>query len=466
MKMFNFDNSYLDISKEIYTRINPTRVKSPELIIYNEDLSNELGIVKNNIDDHLSGNKIPEGALPIAQAYAGHQFGYLNILGDGRAILYGEHLDSSGNRFDIQLKGSGVTPYSRGGDGKATLSSMLREYIISYAMEHLNISTTKSLAVVKTGEKVFRDQVEEGAVLTRISSSFIRVGTFQYVALKDDFKLLEKFTNYVIQRHYPKLYNNPNRYILLLQYVMDRQIDLIVNWLRVGFIHGVMNTDNMAISGETIDYGPCAFMDVYDPSTAFSSIDRNGRYSYENQKVIGQWNLARFAETLIPLIDPNEDISLQLVNEVIESYKEKFESKWLMMMLKKIGFLDKNDHESELLYELLDIMSSEELDFTKTFRDIGDRDFILCCSNSKLIKWYNSWIKKNPNIDILKSNNPSVIPRNHIVERVLKDATLGNLKPLYKFLSSLFNPYSDNISSYYTNPPEVIDKNYKTYCGT
>ncbi len=459
--MFNFDNIYKTLPKELFTSINPIPVKSPKVVLLNSELLIELEINSDDYKDYLSGNIIAEGSEPIAQAYAGHQFGHLNILGDGRAILLGEHTTSNNIKYDIQLKGSGKTPYSRGGDGRATLYSMLREYVISHAMEKLNIPTTRSLAVVATGENVYRDRAEKGGILTRVASSHIRVGTFQYVAMKGDLDLLKKFTNYVIDRHYPELQKKDNPYIGLLETVMNRQIDLIVNWLRVGFIHGVMNTDNMAISGETIDYGPCAFMDIYNPKTVFSSIDQFGRYSYENQKNMGGWNIARFAETLIPLIDKSEEVSLQLINEILEDYKVIFNKKYTKMMAAKIGLDNPMEQDVELINELLNTMEVNSLDYTKTFTNL------LLKEEPTLDSWYKKWELRDINSQLMNRNNPAVIPRNHIVESVLNEASNSdNLNPLKDLLDVLSEPYNNDVLDYYKNPPETMDINYKTYCGT
>ena len=304
---WNFDNSYSRLSNAFKEHTDPVAVKKPELILINEDLAKELNLDFTKIDnDELSslftGNILPEGSNSIAQAYAGHQFGHFTMLGDGRAVLIGEHLTNSNKRYDIQFKGSGKTAFSRNGDGRAALGPMLREYIISEAMHNLNIPSTRSLALAKTGEEIMRDNLLQGAILTRVASSHIRVGTFQYVAARDKGDELEIFLNYVVKRHYPELLNSKNKALDLLNVLIDKQINLVINWMRVGFIHGVMNTDNMTISGETIDYGPCAFMDTYDPKTVFSSIDKVGRYAYYNQPAVTKWNLSRFAECLIPLI--------------------------------------------------------------------------------------------------------------------------------------------------------------------
>ena len=325
---WNFDNSYSKLPNTFKENISPVSVKNPKLIILNEALASDLGLNFDNIDKKIlsnlfSGNNLPKGSKPIAQAYAGHQFGHFTMLGDGRAILIGEHLTNKNSRYDIQLKGSGKTAFSRNGDGRAALGPMLREYIISEAMYGLNIPTTRSLAVVKTGEEVFREIPLIGAILTRIALSHIRVGTFQYIAARQKKGELETLLDYVIHRHYPNIEDSKNKAIELLKVVLDKQIDLVVNWMRVGFIHGVMNTDNMSISGETIDYGPCAFMDTYDPKTVFSSIDEMGRYAYCNQPIITKWNLSRFAECLIPLIDKDKAKSIKLATKVINEFEKK-----------------------------------------------------------------------------------------------------------------------------------------------
>lgn len=467
MNVFNFNNTYTNLHDNLYTKLLPTPVTSPKIVLYNKNIATKLGITGDNLEQYLSGNKVDEGSTPFAQGYAGHQFGHFNILGDGRAIMLGEHITPKGDRFDIQLKGSGRTPYSRNGDGRATLYSMLREYVISYSMDKLNIPTTLSLGVVSTGEDVYREKIEQGGILTRVASSHIRVGTFQFVASKGDLDQLKTFTDYVIDRHFPEIIDNKNPYVSLLEVVMDRQIDLILNWLRVGFIHGVMNTDNVSICGETIDYGPCAFMDLYNPKTVFSSIDRNGRYSYENQKNIGQWNIARFAECLVPLINSDSEASLEIVNKIISSYQDIFAERWLNMMAKKIGLKVVN---KELVLTLLNWMEANKSDFTNVFRALESDNFLELVpnSNSELTIWYDSWLKENPDKNLIINNNPIVIPRNHIVEDVLIKASDGSdIKPLQDLLDVLADPYNNsNVNSYYKDPPEIVNSSYKTYCGT
>ena len=362
---WNFDNSYSRLSDAFKEHIKPVAVKNPELVIINESLAKELDldltkINKDKLSSLFTGNTLPEGSNSIAQAYAGHQFGHFTMLGDGRAILIGEHITSSNKRYDIQLKGSGKTSFSRNGDGRAALGPMLREYIVSEAMHNLNIPSTRSLAVAKTGEKIMRDTLLEGAILTRVALSHIRVGTFQYIAARDKKDELEILLNYVINRHYPKLVNSKNKAMDLLIDLMNKQIDLVVNWMRVGFIHGVMNTDNMSISGETIDYGPCAFMDTYDPKTVFSSIDHMGRYAYCNQPIITKWNLSRFAECLIPMIDKNQKKAIEIATEIIDTFEKKYEEKWLEMMRKKLGLIGNHSIDKTLILDLLTWMHQKK----------------------------------------------------------------------------------------------------------
>ena len=339
---WHFDNSYYKLPKSFREEIDPVPVKKPELIVLNENLAKNVSLDfsnlnKDEISHILSGNDLPKGSNSIAQAYAGHQFGHFTMLGDGRAVLIGEHISKSNERFDIQFKGSGKTSFSRSGDGRAALGPMLREYIISEALHFLDIPTTRSLAVVKTGEEVFREEVLIGAILTRIASSHIRVGTFQYIAARQKKDELEILVDYVIDRHYPNIKDEKNKALELLKVLMEKQISLVINWMRVGFIHGVMNTDNMSVSGESIDFGPCAFMDTYNSNTVFSSIDQFGRYSFSNQPKITKWNIARFAECLLPLIDENENKAIELATEVIDKFENKYQRKWLNMMRDKLG---------------------------------------------------------------------------------------------------------------------------------
>ena len=477
-----FDNTYLNLPDKLYTRLQPTPVPSPEMVILNEDLAAYLGVEFSELseDDQaalFSGNKLPEEADPFAQAYAGHQFGHFTMLGDGRAHVWGEHISPDGLRFDIQFKGSGRTPYSRRGDGRAALGPMLREYIISEAMHSLAIPTTRSLAVVTTGENVIRDEVLPGAVLTRVASSHIRVGTFEFVAAQEDTNLLKTLLDYTIHRHYSGIEKAHNKAIAFLSHMMERQADLLVHWMRVGFIHGVMNTDSMAISGETIDYGPCAFMDTYDPNTVFSSIDHVGRYAYANQPGIAQWNVARLAETLLPLIDKNMDAAVQMAEEVINSFPELYQAKWFKMMRSKLGLFGEQVGDAELIKDLLTWMQDSNADYTNTFLELsqeqepsGDE-----CRVQSFRDWYARWQKRleqntesfESSISMMKQSNPAVIPRNHIVEDVLKAASEGNLKPLHQFLDVLKSPYENRRAlKNYQFPPTPGDRVYQTFCGT
>ena len=476
-----FDNTYSKLPDSFKEIIGPVPVKNPELIILNKNLSEELNLDFSNLDNKkisaiFSGNSLPPGSSSIAQAYAGHQFGHFNMLGDGRAVLIGEHLSKEKGRFDIQFKGSGKTAFSRNGDGRAALGPMLREYIISEAMHYLNIPTTRSLAVVKTGEDVIRETPLQGAVLTRIASSHIRVGTFQYIAARNKKNELEILLDYVIQRHYPNIQNSKNKAIDLLKVVMEKQIDLVVNWMRVGFIHGVMNTDNMSISGETIDYGPCAFIDTYDPKTVFSSIDQMGRYAYCNQPVITKWNLSRFAECLIPLIDKDQNKSIELATEIINSFEKKYEEKWLNMMRDKLGLFGIEDKDKFLILDLLTWMHQKKLDYTNTFCHLMHSE-IEKNENFKddnFQNWKKRWqerLKINKNspekyIKLMKSVNPMVIPRNHKVEEVLSEANKNNTEPLNKLLQILNKPYNEQKDIKEFQTPSSSKEKYQTFCGT
>ena len=476
-----FDNTYYKLSDIFKEDIKPIPVKKPELVLLNKILAENLNLNFSNLDSHklselFSGNSLPEGSNSLAQAYAGHQFGHFTMLGDGRAVLIGEHLSKDKKRYDIQLKGSGKTAFSRNGDGRAALGPMLREYIISEAMYSLKIPSTRSLAVVKTGEEVIRETSLTGAILTRVASSHIRVGTFQYIAARQKKDELQLLLDYVIDRHHPNLKNSKNKAVELLIVVLEKQIDLVVNWMRVGFIHGVMNTDNMSISGETIDYGPCAFMDTYDPKTVFSSIDQMGRYAYCNQPMITKWNLSRFAECLIPLIDKNQEKAIQFATEIINSFEKKYEEKWLNMMRDKLGLFGVNEKDKFLILDLLTWMHQKKADYTNTFchlmnedinedKNYEDKDF----QNWK-IRW-NERLKTNNNstekyLKLMKTVNPLIIPRNLKVEKALEAAEKDDLKPANRLIKILENPYTqqDNIIDYQT--PSDLDEKYQTFCGT
>ena len=479
---FNFDNSYLNLPKVFYSELSPTPVCKPELVIFNTHVAKNMGLNFSGTNTEIkaalfSGNNIPKGAQPFAQAYAGHQFGNLTILGDGRAIVCGEHITPSGQRLDIQFKGSGPTPYSRGADGRAALGPMLREYIMSEAMHALNIPTTRSLAVVTNGEKVYREEALPGAILTRISSSHIRVGTFEYAALQNDKKTVRALVDYTIKRHYQWINKEQNKPLSLLKAVIEKQVDLIIHWMRVGFIHGVMNTDNMTLSGETIDYGPCAFMDAYDPKTVFSSIDYRGRYAYGNQPRIAQWNLARLGEVILPLLDEEPKNSREMIEEALNDFGLQYEEKWLSMMRSKLGLFDEQEGDESLITDLLDWMQRTGADYTNTFIFLTednlpqDKPY-----NDNFFKqWHARWkvqLAKNAkpsksSFNLMRSNNPSIIPRNHQMEQVLKDANSGDLKPLKNFLIALKEPYEDcsDLKSY-QSPPKEGERVCQTFCGT
>ncbi len=478
---WNFENTYFNLSGSFKEDINPVPVKNPNIIMFNESLASELNLNFSNIDkDELSkifsGNLLPEGSNSIAQAYAGHQFGHFTMLGDGRAVLIGEHITKSKLKYDIQFKGSGKTAFSRNGDGRAALGPMLREYIISEAMNSLNIPTTRSLAVVKTGENVQRETALQGAVLTRVASSHIRVGTFQYVSARQKEDELKILLDYTIERHYPEIKNSNTQAIDLLNLLIDRQTNLVVNWMRVGFIHGVMNTDNMTISGETIDYGPCAFMDTYDPKTVFSSIDRNGRYAYCNQPIITKWNLARFAECLIPLIDKDQKKAIQIATETINSFEKKYEEKWMNMMRNKLGLFGLEEKDKFIILDLLTWMHEKKADYTNTFCHLMNlspkKDKLF--DDNKFLNWRKRWeerlLKYNntpkKSLELMRNNNPLVIPRNHKIEESLKAAEQNNLEPINKILRILIKPYDEQkgISDYQF--PSLSNKKYQTFCGT
>ena len=478
---WNFDNSYSRLPNAFKENIKPVSVKSPELLLLNEKLASDLNlnfenITKDELSEIFAGNVLPKGSNSIAQAYAGHQFGHFTMLGDGRATLLGEHLTNKKQRYDIQFKGSGKTSFSRNGDGRAALGPMLREYIISEAINYLNIPTTRGLAVVKTGEQVFREIPLPGAILTRVASSHIRVGTFQYIAARENESELKIFFDYVINRHYPHLKDFENIALEFLKAVLDKQIDLVVNWMRVSFVHGVMNTDNMSISGETIDYGPCAFMDTYDPQTVFSSIDKMGRYAYCNQPIITKWNLARLAECLIPLIDTNQNKSIELATDIINSFEKKYEEKWMEMMRHKLGLSVLDEKDKFLILDLLTWMHQHKADYTNTFcylmNEKIQNDKIYTDYHFKI--WKKRWqerLKKEKNIqdksiELMKKNNPIVIPRNHKIEEVLNAAQEDNLKPYLRLLEILKKPYSsrEDLKDYQTLSNS--NEKYKTFCGT
>ncbi|UAL48063.1 YdiU family protein [Sutcliffiella horikoshii] len=476
---WNFANSYESLPELFFSEIEPNPVEVPKLIVLNESVAEELGLNVEGLkgSDGLNvfaGNTVPEGGSGIAQAYAGHQFGNFTMLGDGRALLVGEQISPNGVRFDIQLKGSGRTPYSRGGDGRATLGPMLREYIISEAMHGLGIPTTRSLAVVTTGEEVLREGLLPGAVMTRVASSHLRFGTFQFASQWGDMEKLHALADYAMKRHYPEL--DAGDYLGFFRKVMERQAELIAKWQLVGFIHGVMNTDNMTISGETIDYGPCAFMDVYDPATVFSSIDVQGRYSYENQPRIGGWNLARFAEALLPLFDEDQKRAVELAQEELYKFSDLYKGNWLAGMRAKLGLFGEESGDETLVQGLLDLMKDRKADFTNTFRELtlGELDF---ADSPAFSEWHLLWQERlgrqsesgEAVRELMKKSNPAVIARNHRVEAALEAAVEhGNYGVMENLVRVLRNPYaySGEQEDYCVAPGASVTAGYRTYCGT
>ena len=479
---FKFDNTYLQLPKVFYTKLLPAPVPKPEMVILNTPLATDLGLNFSDISTDeqavlFAGNQMPEEAEPFAQAYAGHQFGHFTMLGDGRAIVWGEHITPTGQRFDLQFKGSGPTPYSRGGDGRAAIGPMLREYIISEAMHALNIPTTRSLAVVTNGGQVYRETPLPGAILTRVASSHIRVGTFQFAALHRDREVIKSLLDYTIKRHSPHIEEKQNKSLSLLKSVIEKQAELIAHWMRVGFVHGVMNTDNMALSGETIDYGPCAFMDAYDPGTVFSSIDQMGRYAYANQPAITQWNLARLAETLLPLLDDDAEKAKEIAEEAIHGFGVVYKEKSLSMLRAKVGLFGEHAEDENLIADLFDWMKRQEADFTNTFLDLteeaapkgGPYD------GDTFKEWHARWqarLAKNKeplesSLSLMRASNPAVIPRNHQVEQVLEAAEKGDRHPLEGLLAALREPYKNRPDlKPYQSPPKPEEKVCQTFCGT
>lgn len=480
---WNLDSSYARLPKLFYSSLNPTSVNSPKLIFLNSPLATSLGLNIQALQSEdgiavLAGNRIPEGALPIAQAYAGHQFGHFTMLGDGRALLLGEQV-ILGGRFDIQLKGSGRTPYSRRGDGRAALGPMLREYIISEAMHSLGIATTRSLAVVTTGESVIREIAQPGAILTRVAASHLRVGTFQYAANWGTIEDIRALADYTLNRHFPYVASDEGRYLSLLHEVIKRQALLIAQWQMVGFIHGVMNTDNMTLSGETIDYGPCAFMDDYNPATVFSSIDALGRYAYGNQPYIAGWNLARFAETLLPLLHDDQAKAVKLAQDAISDFTKLYHENWLTGMRAKLGIFNEEAQDESLIKDLLSMMQKHHADYTNTFRALtfdALEDTIALFSTIEFAQWHELWQarlsrqreEKASSYQLMRNYNPAVIPRNHRVEEALEAAvTRGDYSLIEQLFNVLSSPYAHCPEQVdYSKLPEPSNHPYRTFCGT
>lgn len=488
--VIHFDNSYAIQMGGFFVPWEGAKVPSPKIIHFNEELAKELGLNEKDLNSQLgaeffAGNEMPTGASPLAQVYAGHQFGgFSPQLGDGRALLVGEIIDQNNQRRDIQLKGSGPTPFSRRGDGKAVVGPVLREYLISEAMHALGIPSTRALAAVTTGEQIVREGLEPGAVVTRIASSHIRVGTFQFFAARGDTEKVQKLADYSINRHYKELESHPDKYLELLKAVMKKQAMLISKWVSVGFVHGVMNTDNMTISGETIDYGPCAFIDDYNAQAIFSSIDEQARYAFGNQPNIAQWNLARFAETLIPLIDPNDsDNAIKLATDELNQFPQLYQQFWLEEMQAKLGLTTLDADDVELINELYEAIEGQGVDYTKLFRRFADaargddKGLLILFKDSSTIKsWLSKWLEKlssngkniNQIADKMDSVNPIYIPRNHLVEQSLQAASKqGDYGPFKKLLGVLMHPFKkrDGLQAY-EEPAAKEDGPYVTFCGT
>ncbi|WP_166416437.1 protein adenylyltransferase SelO [Cochlodiniinecator piscidefendens] len=471
-----FDNSFAQLSEAFYQRQRATPVRDPGVLALNLPLAAELGISgleTPHATAALTGNAQIEGADPIAQAYAGHQFGnFVPQLGDGRAVLLGEVIDRNGKRHDIQLKGSGPTPFSRNGDGRAWLGPVLREYVVSEAMHALGIPTTRALAAMTTGETVQRETGLPGAVLTRVASSHIRVGTFQYFAARKNELALQQLTDYTLARHYPDR-SGP---LGLLQGVIERQADLIAKWLGVGFIHGVMNTDNCHIAGETIDYGPCAFMDRFHPATVFSSIDRQGRYAYQNQPDIAVWNIAQLATSLLPIIDPDQDKAVEAAKEALDAFSPRFTAAWQDVFRAKLGLTEKEDGDTNLILDLMTLMANEQADFTNTFRALGGGQEADQFANPEAWSiWKTAWTHRLTNEQattadqhaLRQRSNPAFIPRNHRIEQMIQAAVDGDKAPFERLMSALATPYKNQPDAKdLQNPPNPDEEVLRTFCGT
>lgn len=482
-KQLKLENTYIELPAVFYSEVNPEKVPQPQMVLFNTLLAEQLGLDVDYLTSDegtkvLAGNKILEGTKPIAQAYAGHQFGHFTMLGDGRAILLGEYVTNNHERYDMQLKGSGQTPYSRRGDGKAALGPMLREYIISEGMQALGIPTTRSLAVLTTGEMIRRETWLAGAILVRLAKSHIRFGTFQYIAKWGDITQIKALADYTLKRHFKEGLSQSNPYAYLLEEVTRKQAELIAKWQLVGFIHGVMNTDNISVSGETIDYGPCAFMDTYDVNTVFSSIDHEGRYAYGNQPKIGRWNLARFAEALLPLLHEDSEQAVDMANQIISQFSTLYQSYWLQGMRKKLGLFNEETEDEALIQSLLELMQEQKADYTNTFKDLtlGDLSKEPLFNTEAFKNWYQLWEERLDRQaqsraevkQLMEQSNPVVIPRNYRVEEAIDYATnKGDLSVLNKLLEVITKPYAyDQIDEAYTKLPPSGTKCYKTYCGT
>ncbi len=487
--VFEFDNSFARDLEGFYVEWKAASAPEPHLVAFNDELATELGLDASYLSSPeglavLAGNTVPDGANPIAMVYAGHQFGgYSPRLGDGRALLVGELLNAEGDRFDLHLKGSGRTPFARGGDGKAALGPMLREYLVAEAMHALRVPTTRALSVVTTGESIFREGMVPGAILARVAASHLRVGTFEFAARLEDKTALTRLADYSIQRHHPAAAESDARYLGLLEAVVDAQAALVARWMLLGFIHGVLNTDNVTISGEGIDYGPCAFMDGYDPKTVFSSIDHAGRYAFGNQPSISVWNLARLAETLLPLMGPDQDAAIESATVLLQSFPDRYHGYWLEGMRAKLGLAGKSDADDELATGLTDLLEASGADYTGSFRALsgslrGDSAMLqqLFTDDKALGEWLEMWHarldcdgrERSEVADEMDQVNPVYIPRNHLLEAALTAATEGDLEPFEELYSVVTNPFEkrDGLDRYAEAAPESFGGNYQTFCGT
>ncbi len=475
------DHSYTRLPAALHRACSPAPADAPGLVLFNSALAKDLGL-DPSLGEHPSaaalftGNPLPEGARPIAQAYAGHQFGNFTVLGDGRALLLGEQISPDGSRHDVQFKGSGPTPFSRNGDGRAALGPMLREYLISEAMHALGIPTTRSLAVATTGIPVFRSEMLRGAVLTRIAASHIRVGTFEWVAACERPETLNALVQYTLKRHFPAHSEAANPAAALLDAALESQASLLARWMQVGFVHGVMNTDNMALSGETIDYGPCAFMDRHNAGTVFSSIDRQGRYAYGRQPLVAQWNLARFAETLLPLLDPNPDTAVEFATEKVHGFARRYHAHWLDGYRLKLGFASPDPEDATLIQGVLDWMQNTGADHTHTFAALSRAEAQQCppWQDPVFVEWHGRWKNRLASeapervSARMRAQNPVVIPRNHAVEAALQAAEAGDLGPCHRLLEGWNAPYDHSRSRppELMNPPPAGTPPHRTFCGT
>ncbi|GAA3329288.1 protein adenylyltransferase SelO [Paeniglutamicibacter sulfureus] len=477
-----FDGQFARELPELAIPWQAEQAPDPRLLVLNEPLAAQLGFDPASLRNAgglglLIGNALPHGATPVAQGYAGHQFGsYSPRLGDGRALLLGEILDADGRLRDIHLKGSGRTPFARGGDGLAAVGPMLREYVISEAMHALGIPTTRSLAVVATGQQVRRETMLPGAVLTRVASSHLRVGSFQYARAMDNEDLLRRLADHAIARHHPGAAQAQNPYLALFEAVVEAQASLLARWMLVGFIHGVMNTDNMTISGESIDFGPCAFMDVFNPATVYSSIDEGGRYAYANQPIVAQWNLARLAESLLPLFHEDQEQAVALAQESLGAFHGKYSAEWLAGMKTKLGLAERLDDEAatSLTGELFDLLQEDRVDYTSFFRSLGtaargdaEPARSMFSNPAAFAAWAQRWRALDPDAELMDRTNPVYIPRNHLVEEALAAAVEGDLEPFSKLLAAVTAPFEERpgFDRYAAAAPEDFGP-YRTFCGT